>query len=145
MMIITTFSLILLIGAGCAKNTTEPEIEINIPDNTTDITTTTEPKEPIDTGITLTGEAIGNNAIKLRWEVNDEIKAKSGGYRGYRLTEGDDPKMEYPQRYWFELDPDVFEHTWEGLPTGLFGIRACSEVDAACDVYSNDIYIDVIE
>lgn len=149
--------LLLLSGAGCAKQTTDtykappskPAVTTEQPNQPETVSETPKDDELMNdsgdgtdpvAGIDIDVVALGNQKVKLTWNVNQALAKQADGYR-IIMSEQEDP--EWPTQLWYQRNASVREHEWAGLPTGTHYFRICAWVDNRCTVYSSDFKLDV--
>lgn len=133
-------SLLVLAGAGCSQpvEQTPPPADQNavtLPPTEQPTTDT----QPVAAQITLTGEALGKNMVKFSWE----LPAGMTDPASFRLVRGPNENPVSPGNYYFQLLGSKRDTTWISLPAGKQNFRICTFVDDKCDVYSNNIEVDV--
>jgi len=140
--ILTSFALLLVVG-GCAN--TEPTDEVQtksanvvIEKQTTETQNTTDKTAEI----ILTAKVAGDNTVAFEWKPSEDIAYRA---EGWRIVYGEKENPIYPSTWWFERGKPHREKVWSGLPGGNAHFRVCSLIEKKCDVYSNDIEIDIPE
>lgn len=144
----SVFAAVLLAGAGCA----EPPANVATPHNQNDETMgmdAMEKKEDVMkdvmekmvTDFRLRAEALDERTVRFEWDVPENIAKEAEGYRFSRGTEKD-PAVN-KDGWWWERGPAHRELEWQGLPIGPAHFRVCVVKNDACDVYSNDVEVDV--
>lgn len=136
-------SLFLILGAGCAQ----PPVEVTIPAADPNAVVTPPPAVEVQippevapaSEITLTGEALGSNKVKFSWTLPNGMTDPSS----FRLVRGPKEDPVSPGNYYFQLLGNKREITWLSLPIGKQNFRICTFKDDKCDVYSNNIEVDV--
>lgn len=136
-------SLLLLLGAGCANAPAEVTIPATDPNAAVTPPPVAEVQVPAETvpvdQITLTGEALGGNKVKFSWVLPSGMADPSS----FRLVRGPKEDPVSPGNYYFQLLGGKREITWISLPTGKQNFRICTFKGDKCDVYSNNIEVDV--
>lgn len=127
---------LLILGAGCSQ-TNESTTQTNDQQTSKPATNTIQTNTST---ITLIGEAVGNQTVKLEWQVTEGLMKEATAY-GLVLDNETNPI--YPGRYWYQRGPAHFKLDWTNLPIGKSHIRACVMQQGKCTVYSNDIEVDI--
>jgi hypothetical protein len=137
-------SLLLILGAGCANAPAEvtipaadPNAAVVTPPPVAEVQVPAE-TAPVDQ-ITLTGEALGGNKVKFSWVLPSGMTDPSS----FRLVRGPKENPASPGNNYFQLLGGKREITWVSLPTGKQNFRICTFKEDTCDVYSNNIEMDV--
>ncbi len=139
-------ALLLILGAGCAKqpDTSTPTPSKPAGDTSTDTGTNTgNPNGPaVNTNIDLTGEATGTNSVRLEWTPSDDVAATA---ESWIIVQHREENPEYPDKksFWFERGASFREKDWNNLPAGVSHFRVCAVVNGECTEYSNDITFDL--
>lgn len=135
-------SLFLLIGAGCAQPATPPAEPAAPPAETSDVTTPSETpaeEENQTTELTLSAEALGGNRVKFTWELPSGTEEPAS----FRLVRGPKENPASPGNYYYQLLGSKRETTWISLPLGRQNFRICVFKDNKCEMYSNNVEVDV--
>ena len=138
----TLGTLFLLIGAGCSDPTmVTPPVEQPAPVVVPPTIAETQPIQEQNsvTEMTLTGEALGKNMVKFQWTLPNGMNDPAS----FRLVRGPKENPVSPGNYFFQVLGNKREMTWISLPTGKQNFRICTFIDNKCDVYSNNIEVDV--
>jgi len=136
---LAALSLFLLIGAGCASNTTQtPAAGQNQDQVSTPPTAQEETKQP---EMTLKAEALGGNQVKFSWDLPTGVSEPTV----FRLVRGPNPNPVSPGNYYYTVVGSKRGTTWISLPTGKQYFRICTfnTEEDKCDVYSNGVEVDV--
>jgi len=149
-LLISAFAL-LLVGAGCSttentenetdnSNTKQSETSNNIPNNDSTNNSNTKTETTSDE-LNLAGVATEEvGTVSLTWSAPEDLKDKA---ESWRLLYGKDAKPTEPASWYFERGPSYFEKVWSELPSGPAHIRLCAVVDDKCEVYSNDLEVEI--
>ncbi len=150
-LVLAVAGVLLLAGAGC-EETTNPQINTKpaetISTTTTEtstttpvVTTSTEATAPQQsaTSITLTGKALGNRMVQFNWTLPEGAKNP----RSFHLVRGQNENPTQPPGYWYKQDGKSRSSVWVKLPTGEQHFRICSWETTKCEVYSNDVMVNV--
>ncbi len=142
---------ILLLGAGCESPTETPspvqtkpaEVTSTTPTATTSpsvVSTTTENNVPVSAdSITLVGKALGNRMVQFNWTLPEGAKNP----RSFHLIRGQNENPTQPPGYWYKQDGKSRSSVWVKLPTGEQHFRICTWETTKCEVYSNDVMVNV--
>ncbi|OGH67343.1 MAG: hypothetical protein A3B90_00610 [Candidatus Magasanikbacteria bacterium RIFCSPHIGHO2_02_FULL_41_13] len=151
-LILTVAGTLLLIGAGCSGATTNPQINTK-PAETTSTTSietaTTSPivatsteataTPPSADSVTLTGKALGNGMVQFNWTIPEGAKNP----RSFHIVRGQNENPTQPPSFWFKQDGTSRSAIWAKLAKGEQHFRVCTWETNKCEVYSNDILVDV--
>jgi hypothetical protein len=144
---------ILLLGAGC-ENTTETPIAVQtkpaeVTSTSTTPTATTSPAVATSTpenttpvsadSITLVGKALGNRMVQFNWTLPEGAKNP----RSFHLIRGQNENPTQPPGFWYKQDGKSRSSVWVKLPKGEQHFRICTWETTKCEVYSNDVMVNV--
>ncbi len=142
---------ILLLGAGCESATETPtpvqtkpaEVTSTSPTATTSpnvASTTTENNIPVSAdSITLVGKALGNRMVQFNWTLPEGAKNP----RSFHLVRGQNENPTQPPGFWYKQDGKSRSSVWVKLPKGEQHFRICTWETNKCEVYSNDVMVNV--
>ena len=151
----STLATILLVGASCSpaqnasvetkpaedvgENTNQPTDMANPAENVTG-TMTAPSSAMMNSDITLTAEALGNREVKISWTIPDgEVMTE-----GIHLVRSEKENPEFDGKtYWYQPGPDRHDVTWKNVPTGTQHVRLCIVKDEKCEIYSQDVMVEV--
>lgn len=143
--------ILLLAGAGCG-NTTSPQVNTKpaeaVPTTTTETSTTT-PVVATSTeansstvsadSVTLTGQALGKGMVQFNWTLPEGAKNP----RSFHIVRGQNENPTQPPSFWFKQDGTSRSAIWAKLAKGEQHFRVCTWETNKCEVYSNDVMVDV--
>ncbi|MFA7314446.1 MAG: hypothetical protein WC025_00760 [Candidatus Magasanikbacteria bacterium] len=149
-LLLTSAIALMLIGAGCSSTTTPnntsttetPQVKLAEPIVTKTNTTTTDTTlENTTSEFILSEQPITKKGtVNLNWSASQELKDK---VEIWRLVYGKDANPTEPATWYFERGRSHFGKIWSGLPSGKAHIRVCAVINDKCDVYSNDLEVDI--
>lgn len=139
--------LSLLLGAGCSLPGGQPNNTGTAgSEKTTEETTKNDQEEtgdevnPKNVSITLTASDVAKGQATFAWTVSG-----TGDPERFILVRGpEENPMHDGTHNWFRVFGAKRTATWIDLPSGKHHVRVClSKNTEACDIYSNDVEIDV--
>lgn len=148
LLIVSVFAL-LLVGAGCnnSSNTSDNTMSDTKTNPVENNKTTPESDNVIiknftsSTALTLSSEETSDKGtVSLSWSAPQDLKDKT---EAWRLLYGKDIDPSFPTSWYFERGPSFFDKVWTGLPSGPGHIRVCAVINDVCEVFSNDLEVDI--
>ncbi len=145
-------STLLLAGAGCG--TVETPVQVNskpaeVPSNSSstldttivDTTTSTEKENSTSSTVSLelTGKALGRGMVQFSWTLPEGTKNP----RSFHLVRGQNENPTQPPSNWYKVDGKFRSSIWAKLAKGEQHFRICTWETTKCEVYSNDVLVDV--
>mgnify|MGYP001255523249 CR=1 FL=1 len=139
--ILASFALMLVLGAGCSETEPQEETQSKTADVEMSETPVMETTSEVGSGdIQLTAKATGKNTVALDWKISKALEDKA---ESWRIVYGKDANPSYPSTWWFERSKSYREKVWAGLPAGKAHFRICAVVGETCDIYSNDVELEI--
>ena len=140
--LLASLALMLVLGAGCADTDLQDETQSKSADtdvSETPITATTN--DVLGSGdIELSAQVAGKNTVNFEWQISKTLDDVA---EGWRIVYGKDANPTYPSTWWFERSKTYREKSWSGLPAGKAHFRVCAVVGEKCDIYSNDVEVEI--
>jgi len=146
-------AVLLLAGAGCAQNASEPystksadsgttqeEQDAGAPSETPSEEEPSGDEEAAPSEFTLSAEAVGNRTVRFEWQVPKDLAKEA---EGYRFSHSRDNLMNGLTSWWWERGPAHRDHEWSGLPLGPSYFRLCIVRNGRCTEQSNIVGVDV--
>ena len=145
-------ALFLLIGAGCTDEETaqkeKPQFQAKsaesmiVEDSKVQENQNTTEQDALEkqANFSLTGTALGGGEVKFAWNIPDGIE-RTEALRLIRSTEAN-PEFN-GKNYWYQVSGEWNAATWISLPTGTQHFRLCTFENGSCQVYSEDVEIEV--
>ncbi|PLX26919.1 hypothetical protein C0581_03890 [Candidatus Parcubacteria bacterium] len=139
--LLTSCALVLVLGAGCSKTETSDSTQSKSADTEMSETPVMETGGEIGTGdIELSAQATGKNTVSFDWRISKGLEDKA---EGWRIVYGKDANPTYPSTWWFERSKPHREKVWAGLPAGKAHFRVCAVIGKTCDIYSNNVEVEI--
>lgn len=144
--ILATAATLMLVGAGCAPATvapqTKPAGDLVAPATTTQTTPVGEIPDGLDPyALTLTAEAIGNETIRVSFDVPDEMTKDVEAYRLLLSREAEPTRANASS--WYDLGPAHQKKDWKVYSVGPRYVRVCIVIVDKCENYSNIVSLTV--
>lgn len=138
-------TFLFLIGAGC-NSTTGPQTKsagevIPEPITTSTPETLVVPEIPSDSAIVLTAEALGNQTVRVAFELPAEMKKGADMYR-LLISTNEKPTRENATN-WYDLNTAHQTKDWNVSLIGHRYVRVCVVREAKCTEYSNIVPVNV--
>lgn len=138
--------LSVLLGAGCSLPTGQTDTGTSGSEKTPEETTkndrggTGDEVNPKNVSVTLTASDVTKGQATFAWTVSGTEDPER-----FILVRGpEENPMHDGTHHWFRVFGTKRTATWIDLPSGKHHVRVClSKNTEACDIYSNDVEIDV--
>jgi len=95
-----------------------------------------------DKNFNLSGKSLGNGKVFFEWKLPEDIQTDDN--KGFILVRSvEENPIHDGLNYWFRQYSGNREATWVDVPSGTYHFRICALQNEECEIYSNDVKLEV--